>query len=309
LVTGCSSGIGPETLRVLVLRGARVYGLAPTLEKAESGCAGARGLGIKGSATPFACHHTDFSTIVACADAVLKRGAPIDMFICNAGVNLQHLEQVNGIEKDFVINHLGHFILVNRLLNQVKVAPQGRIVVVGSGASVYASAAGIEFDNLSGERDYDFMKMYGQSKLANGLFARELARRLKGTTTTANEHDSTQMSKLLHGEEREVFGDQAYWNESHRQTAKAVGIRYRINRRPNGRTPLSAYQRWINRRRSAARARVEHVFHVVKRLWGFSKVRYRGLAKNTARLYTSFALANLYTLRHRLLPSQWSYAP
>jgi IS5 family transposase len=94
---------------------------------------------------------------------------------------------------------------------------------------------------------------------------------------------------LLHGEEREVIGDQAYWNESHRQTAKAVGIRYRINRRPNGRTPLSAYQRWINRRRSAARARVEHVLHVVKRLWGFSKVRYRGLAKNTARLYTSFA--------------------
>jgi IS5 family transposase len=128
------------------------------------------------------------------------------------------------------------------------------------------------------------------------------------STTAANEHDSTQMSKLLHGEEREVFGDQAYWNESHRQTAKAVGIRYRINRRPNGRTPLSAYQRWINRRRSAARARVEHIFHVVKRLWGFTKVRYRGLAKNTARLYTSFALANLYLLRHRLLPTQWSYA-
>ncbi len=116
------------------------------------------------------------------------------------------------------------------------------------------------------------------------------------------------MAKLLHGEKREVFGDQAYWNESHRQTAKAVGIRYRINRRPNGRTPLSAYQRWINRRRSAARARVEHVFHVVKRLWGFTKVRYRGLAKNTARLFTSFALANLYLLRHRLLPAQFSYA-
>jgi transposase, IS5 family len=56
--------------------------------------------------------------------------------------------------------------------------------------------------------------------------------------------------------------------------------------------------------RSVARARVEHVFHVVKRLWGFSKVRYRGLAKNTARLYTAFALANLYLLRRRLLPPQ-----
>jgi IS5 family transposase len=103
------------------------------------------------------------------------------------------------------------------------------------------------------------------------------------STTAANAHDSTRMSKLLHGDEREVFGDQAYWNESHRQTALAAGIRYRINRRPTGGRPLSRYHRFINRRRSAARARVEHAFHVVKRLWGFSKVRYRGLAKNTAR--------------------------
>ena len=123
------------------------------------------------------------------------------------------------------------------------------------------------------------------------------------TTTAANVHDSTQMSKLLHGDEREVFGDQAYWNESHRQTALAQGIRYRVNRRPT-RKPLSTYQRFLNRRRSAARARVEHVFHVVKTLWGFNKVRYRGLAKNTARLFTAFALANLYMLRRRLLPVQ-----
>jgi transposase, IS5 family len=126
------------------------------------------------------------------------------------------------------------------------------------------------------------------------------------TTTAANVHDSTQMAKLLHGQEREVFGDQAYWNESHRRSARAVGIRYRINRRPNGTHRLTEYQQWVNRRRSAARARCEHVFHVVKRLWGFNKVRYRGLAKNTARLFTAFALANLYLLRRRLLPRQWA---
>jgi IS5 family transposase len=125
------------------------------------------------------------------------------------------------------------------------------------------------------------------------------------TTTAANVSDITQMHKLLHGQEREVFGDQAYWSESHRQSALAAGIRYRINRRrPNDSALLSKYQRFINRRRSAARARVEHIFHVVKRLWGFSKVRYRGLAKNTARLHTAFALANLYLLRRRLLPAQ-----
>jgi len=121
------------------------------------------------------------------------------------------------------------------------------------------------------------------------------------STTAANVHDSTQISKLLHGQEREVFGDQAYWNEAHRQSARDAGVRYRINRRPTTR-PLTEHQRFINRLRSRARARCEHVFHVVKRLWGFTTVRYRGLAKNTARLFTAFALANLYLLRRRLLP-------
>jgi len=121
-------------------------------------------------------------------------------------------------------------------------------------------------------------------------------------TTSANASDVSQMGQLLHGQEREVYGDQAYWSESHRQGARARGIRYRINRRPNGHTPLIKHQRRLNRLRSAVRARGEHAFHVVKRLWGFAKVRYRGLAKNTARLYAAFALANLYLLRRRLLP-------
>jgi len=124
------------------------------------------------------------------------------------------------------------------------------------------------------------------------------------STTPANVADITELPKLLHGQERELFGDQAYWNEFHRQCAKASGIRYRVNRRGTSRKPLSEYQRFINRCRSSARARGEHAFHVVKRLWGFTKVRYRGLAKNTARLFTAFALANLYLLRRRLITPQ-----
>lgn len=122
-------------------------------------------------------------------------------------------------------------------------------------------------------------------------------------TTAANESDVSQMVHLLHGAERVVYGDQAYWSEAHRQAARQRGIRYRINRRPNGHVPLSKYQRRLNRLRSGVRARGEHAFHVVKRLWGFSKVRYRGLAKNTARLFAMFALANLYMVRRRLLPA------
>jgi len=122
-------------------------------------------------------------------------------------------------------------------------------------------------------------------------------------TTAANASDISQMSRLLHGHEREVYGDQAYWSEAHRQSARARGIRYRINRRPNHGHPLSRSERAINRLRSATRARGEHAFNVVKRLWGFTKVRYRGLAKNTARLFAAFALANLYLVRRRLLPA------
>ena len=122
-------------------------------------------------------------------------------------------------------------------------------------------------------------------------------------TGPANEADITKLDGLLHGAEVELYGDQAYWSEDHRQHCKHAGIRYRVNRRPAGQHhPLSEYQRLINRVRSRCRARGEHAFHVVKRLWGFAKVRYRGLAKNTARTFALFALANLYLVRRRLLP-------
>jgi IS5 family transposase len=122
-------------------------------------------------------------------------------------------------------------------------------------------------------------------------------------TTDAAAADISQMHKLLHGEEREVYGDQAYWSQAHRESALERGIRYRVNRRGSEHRPLSEHQRYINQTRSRCRARGEHAFHVVKRLWGYAKVRYRGLAKNTTRLLTAFALANLYMLRRRLMPA------
>jgi IS5 family transposase len=118
--------------------------------------------------------------------------------------------------------------------------------------------------------------------------------------TDARVADITQLPHLLHGEERAVFGDQAYWKEADRQAFTAKGVHYRINRRPN-RRPLSERWRLINRARSRTRACGEHAFRVVKQLWGFTKVSYRGLAKNLARAQTMFALANLYQLRRELL--------
>ena len=121
--------------------------------------------------------------------------------------------------------------------------------------------------------------------------------------TNAAVADITQLPDLLHGQEREVFGDQAYWKEDDRAFLESWGVRYRINRRPS-RRPLSKRWRMINRARSRTRARGEHAFRIVKQLWGFAKVRYRGMAKNLARAQTMFALANLYQFRRELLPTE-----
>jgi IS5 family transposase len=123
------------------------------------------------------------------------------------------------------------------------------------------------------------------------------------TATDAATADITQLPKLLHGKEREVFGDQAYWKEADREAFAAQGVRYRVNRRPTARQPLSERWKLINRARSRTRARGEHPFRVVKQLWGFAKVRYRGLAKNLARAQVLFALANLYQVRRHLFPA------
>lgn len=121
--------------------------------------------------------------------------------------------------------------------------------------------------------------------------------------THAAASDIGQMPHLLHGAERTIYGDQAYWKQADREAYEGRGVRYRVNRRPISRTrPLSDRWRWINRTRSRTRACGEHAFHVIKRLWGFQKVRYRGLAKNLARAYALFALSNLYLVRRRLLP-------
>lgn len=120
------------------------------------------------------------------------------------------------------------------------------------------------------------------------------------TTTDAAQADITQLPHLLHGEERALYGDRAYWSEADRAACEASGVRYRVNRRGTEHHPVSDRWRQINRARSRVRARGEHAFHVVKTLWGFRTVRYRGLAKNTTRVFAAFALANLYLMRYAL---------
>jgi NAD(P)-dependent dehydrogenase (short-subunit alcohol dehydrogenase family) len=200
LITGCNSGLGYESLRTLVARGAHVIGTARTLAKAQDACASVTHAGSSGKATPLVCELTDMNSVVACADDVNRlldaSNAPLDILMCNAGIMaLPKLEQVevNGVllEKQFVVNHLGHYLLTRRLLPQVAAAPAGRVVWVSSLGYALAPEGGIQFDNLSGDsctegKCYQAFKNYGQTKLANILTSNEISRRYKDVALTSN---------------------------------------------------------------------------------------------------------------------------
>lgn len=182
LVSGANSGLGFESMRVLALRGAHVIAAARTLEKASEACSG-----ITGTTTPVACELSDMDSVAACAAQVQAIAPKIDILMCNAGIMaLADLEQKNGVEMQFLTNHLGHFLLVNLLLDNVKAADHGRIVVLSSSGHTHTVQGGIDFDNLSGDKGYNAWKFYGQSKLANILMSNELARRLENTSATSN---------------------------------------------------------------------------------------------------------------------------
>jgi IS5 family transposase len=119
--------------------------------------------------------------------------------------------------------------------------------------------------------------------------------------TAGNVADSAVLAQLLHGRESVVWGDTAYAGQTKVLEQHAPWAMDRTQRRGRGYRYLSQVQREINRKRSKVRSRVEHAIGVIKRIFGFTKVRYRGLAKNGNRLLVAAALANLYTVRRRLL--------
>jgi IS5 family transposase len=118
--------------------------------------------------------------------------------------------------------------------------------------------------------------------------------------TAANVHDKHPLPDLLHGHERIVYGDCAYASQQALIRAKAPAARDFTNKRVRKGSITEELERLVNRAKSRVRARVEHVFGVVKRLWGFGKVRYRGLAKNATRAFVATALANIFLARGRL---------
>jgi len=192
LITGCNSGLGYEAMRVLALRGAHVLGAARTLAKAQAACAA-----VSGNTTAIACELSDPASVRACITAIKSAGTRLHALIGNAGIMaLPRLQQAHGYELQFFTNHIGHFMLVTGLLEAL--ADDARVVMLSSAAHTMAPKGGIEFDNLSGERGYRPWTAYGQSKFANLLFAKELARRFGSAANSGGAGGAARTANAVH---------------------------------------------------------------------------------------------------------------
>ena len=117
-------------------------------------------------------------------------------------------------------------------------------------------------------------------------------------TTTAKTHDSEVMDDLLHGEEKAVFADKAYANKKKKKQWRKEGNYWGVQEKATRGKTLSTSQKKKNRKRSSVRSGVEHPFHTIKHLWGYQKVRYKGLTKNTVQIFSLCLLSNLYRVRN-----------
>ena len=179
LVTGVSAGLGVETARALVAHGAEVVGAARDLMQGQSGDRGVRAAAANGGG--FELVELDLASLAsvrACADALIADGFGFDLVIANAGVMADPFgKTADGFETQFGTNHLGHFVLVNRIAPLMK--PGARLVNLSSAGHRYAD---VDLDDPNFERaPYEPFVAYGRSKTANVLFAVEFDRRHKAT--------------------------------------------------------------------------------------------------------------------------------
>jgi NAD(P)-dependent dehydrogenase (short-subunit alcohol dehydrogenase family) len=170
LVTGVSAGIGVETARALAAHGAHVVGAARDLAKAEAATAQVRkdAAANGGSFETVALDLGNLKSVRACADEVLARGEPFDVIIANAGVMATPLgHTADGFETQFGTNHLGHFVLVNRIASLLRAG--GRLINLASSGHRFSN---VDVADPNFERTpYDPWVAYGRSKTANILFA------------------------------------------------------------------------------------------------------------------------------------------
>ena len=208
-------------------------------------------------------------------------------------LNFRHLLERHGLTKKLFAKVTAHLEAQGLLLRQGTIV-DATIVTASRSTKNAQRAADPEMSSTRKGTDWFFgMKMHvgtDERGVAHSLLA-----------TTARVHDSQVMDELLHGAEQAIYGDRAYINDAKQKAFAAQGRQWRVQLRSRRGAPLNQRQRQWNRRQSHVRARVEHIFHVVKRLWGHHKVRYRGLSKNEAQWFSLLALADLYLVRRDLL--------
>ena len=198
--------------------------------------------------------------------------------------------------------------LAERMFEEVGRVLQGSGMMLKTGTIVDATiiAAPSSTKNAEGKRDPEMhqtrkgQQWYFGMKLHSGVDSRSGLTH-SAVVTPAKIHDKHPLPHLLHGQERRVYGDSAYASKKEPMQGKAPKAKDFTNGRVRRAGQINEAKRAKNRNKSKIRARIEHVFAVVKRLWGFTKVRYRGLAKNASRASTALALASIYLARHRLM--------
>lgn len=183
LVTGANSGLGFHTAVQLAGHGARVLMTARDTARGEQALARARAAAPEAKLELVSLDLADLSSIRTAAREVASRVERLDVLVNNAGIMATPYQQtVDGFEKQLGTNHLGHFALTGEVLPLLLAAPAARVVTVSSVA--HHSAGGINFDDLQSQRSYTPFGAYGQSKLANLLFAAELDRRARAAGST-----------------------------------------------------------------------------------------------------------------------------
>ena len=191
-------------------------------------------------------------------------------------------------------------------------AAKGLLLKSGTVVDATLIAAPSSTKNSSGERDPEMHQTKKGNQWHFGMKAHigvdadsGLVHTVVGTA--ANVNDVTQAHALVHGEETDVFADAGYQGVGKRAETQDIKTHWHVAMRPGKRklldksTPMGAIQDQLERAKARIRAKVEHPFRVIKRQFGHVKVRYRGLAKNTAQLHTLFALSNLWMVRRTLL--------
>lgn len=198
------------------------------------------------------------------------------------------------------------------LVINTTLAAQGLMLKTGSVVDATLIDAPSSTKNQDGKRDPEMHQVKKGNQWHFGMKAHIAVDADSGLVhtvigTAANVHDITQATELLHGEETTVWADAGYRGIEKRPEAQATNVNWKVAMMPGKRrcldrkNPIGALLDTVEQTKASIRAKVEHPFRVIKCQFGFTKVRYRGLMKNTAQLTTLFALSNLWMVRKHLI--------